>query len=243
MIPAFVLRRCILRRVVHNSLKHRYSTSTIPIWLRDDFSLWPTFLNEVEQGVLLKAALRKLDDNESRTMRRRRRDYLAGHPELASQSPDFGTPATKLFLPDEYYQFEEVIRSAPYITVLCTNMILFNKGHFDGVIKRYREIHVSSWGVDQTEPPLSSVLDRLHGLHPSGSATQIHVLHLASDGEILPHIDNTEASGSWIMGVSLGDERVLRVAPDEESTAAEPFEIALPSGSVYLQKFVKAALL
>ncbi|EIM90184.1 uncharacterized protein STEHIDRAFT_50297 [Stereum hirsutum FP-91666 SS1] len=190
--------------------------STIPPWLRDNFSLWPTFLNEVEQVVLLRAALRKLDDNESRTMRRRRRDYLAAHQETAPRLPSLGTPITKVFLPDEYYQFEE--------------------GHFDGVIKRYREIHVSSWGVNQPEPPLVSVLDRLHGLHPSGSATQTHVLHLASDGEILPHIDNTEASGSWIMGVSLGDERILRVAPDEKYTATEPFEIALPSGSVYLQK-------
>lgn len=131
----------------------------------------------------------------------------------------------------------------PTLLRSSTDIRLYYKGHFDGVIKRYREIHVSSWGVDQPEPPLVSVLDRLHGLHPSGSATQTHVLHLASDGEILPHIDNTEASGSWIMGVSLGDERILRVAPDEKYTATEPFEIALPSGSVYLQKSVKPTLL
>lgn len=96
--------------------------------------------------------------------------------------------------------------------------------------------------MDQPEPPLVSVLDRLRGLHPSGSATQTHVLHLASDGEILPHIDNTEASGSWILGVSLGHERILRVAPDEKYTATEPFEVVLPSGSVYLQKSVKPTL-
>lgn len=113
------------------------------------------------------------------------------------------------------------------------------QGHYDGVIRRYRETHVSSWAVDQVDSSsLSTILGRLRELHPGDRPTQTHVLHLASDGEILPHIDNTEASGSWIMGVSLGDERVLCMTPVEGFASAEPFEIPLPSGSVYLQKSV-----
>lgn len=116
MIPASVLPRCFLR-LGHNLPRRKYSTSTIPLWLRDNFSLWPTFLNEIEQTVLLRAALRKLDDNESRTMRRRRRDYLAAHQEATPRS-SLGTPITNVFLPDEYYHFEEVRGFASHITAL-----------------------------------------------------------------------------------------------------------------------------
>lgn len=117
MIPASVLPRCFLR-LGHNFPRRKYSMSTIPPWLRDNFSLWPTFLNEMEQAILLRAALRKLDDNESRTMRRRRRDYLATHQEAAPRLPSLGTPINEVFLPDEYYQFEEVRRFASHIAAL-----------------------------------------------------------------------------------------------------------------------------
>lgn len=52
--------------------------------------------------------------------------------------------------------------------------------------------------------------------------------------KLQPHVDNVEASGTWILGISLGDERVMRL----ESTSPErkKFEIALPSGSIYIQK-------
>ncbi|KAI0050903.1 hypothetical protein FA95DRAFT_1580977 [Auriscalpium vulgare] len=126
-----------------------------------------------------------------------------------------GRHADSKFLPDELYQFEE--------------------GHFDGVIKRYREMHVSSW--DEAESPtLSAALERLRSMFPTKHDTQTHLLHLASDGEILPHVDNVGASGSWILGVSLGAARVLRLEFMAEDTPAKPFEILLPSGSVYIQR-------
>lgn len=232
--------RCLPRHVYRAAYGRRYS-KLVPSWLQGDFKLWPAFLTEDEQAVLLKAALRKLDDNESRTMRRRRRDFLSS---LESSMTGFsgGTSSflTELFLPDEYYQFEEVRGTAAGARIRAHGT--FVKGHFDGVIKRYREIHVSSWSADSLEPPLSHVLDHLRALHPSNTPTQTHVIHLASDGEILPHVDNIEASGSWIMGVSLGDERILRMAPVEGFTSAEPFEVSLPSGSVYLQRLVKIYL-
>ena len=56
------------------------------------------------------------------------------------------------------------------------------QGHFDGVIRRYRETHVTAWPDDMPElPPL---IERLRSLHP-GEETQTHILHLASDGVIL----------------------------------------------------------
>jgi alkylated DNA repair protein alkB family protein 7 len=41
--------------------------------------------------------------------------------------------------------------------------------------------------------------------------TTTHALHLSPTGKIDPHVDNVDASGSVIIGVSLGAERVLRL--------------------------------
>jgi alkylated DNA repair protein alkB family protein 7 len=94
-------------------------------------------------------------------------------------------------------------------------------------------MHLTSWPESEI-PGLSSSLKRLYSLCPSHD-TQTHLLHLASSGEILPHVDNLSASGSWILGVSLGSERVLRM--ENPAEAEDSFDILLPSGSVYLQKY------
>lgn len=106
------------------------------------------------------------------------------------------------------------------------------QGHYDGVIRHYREMHLSSWPEDQ-DPGLSLVLARLRGLYPT-SDIQTHLLHLSSTGEILGHVDNIEASGTWILGVSLGASRVLRM--ESVSYPEDSFEVLLQSGSVYLQR-------
>jgi alkylated DNA repair protein alkB homolog 7 len=99
-------------------------------------------------------------------------------------------------------------------------------------------MRVSNWD-DENDPILKSALGRLETLYPNAGTTQTHLLHLASDGEILPHVDNIGASGSWILGVSLGSERVLRmesVENDMNETPACMFDVLLSSGSVYIQK-------
>ena len=108
----------------------------------------------------------------------------------------------------------------------------YDQGHYDGVIKNYREMHVSAWPEDQ--PRLSELLNRLRQFH-SEEPIQYHVLHLATDGEIHPHVDHLEAFGSWIVGVSLGSERILRL---EKEISGRKFvhDVTLPSGSVYTQK-------
>jgi alkylated DNA repair protein alkB homolog 7 len=81
---------------------------------------------------------------------------------------------------------------------------------------------------------LKPILERLYSLCPSQNI-QAHLLHLASYGEILPHVDNTSASGSWIVGVSLGAERTLRMEGPFEGLQ-RTFDVPLPSGSAYLQR-------
>jgi alkylated DNA repair protein alkB homolog 7 len=97
---------------------------------------------------------------------------------------------------------------------------------------------VSNWD-DEEDPILKSALGRLETLYPNAGTTQTHLLHLASNGEILPHVDNIGASGSWILGVSLGSERILRMESVENDVDGVPrcmFDVLLSSGSVYTQK-------
>ncbi|OXG34879.1 hypothetical protein C359_06336 [Cryptococcus neoformans Bt120] len=75
-------------------------------------------------------------------------------------------------------------------------------------------------------------------LPPAGTLT--HILHLAPMGAILPHVDNLEASGRVILGVSLGAERTLRLrrkfGDGEQGTDGEGWDVRLGSGSVYIQR-------
>ena len=93
--------------------------------------------------------------------------------------------------------------------------------------------------LDEGDPVLKSALGRLETLYPSTGNTQTHLLHLASNGEIHPHVDNIGASGCWILGVSLGSERTLRMESVEGGIDGIPqptFDVSLSSGSVYIQK-------
>jgi len=108
------------------------------------------------------------------------------------------------------------------------------QGHYDGVIHHFREIHLSSWPLDDFKG-LKAAVERLHSLCPTKDI-QTHLLHLASYGDILPHVDNISASGTWIIGVSLGDERILKMT--EVEGEKRDLYVALPSGSVYLQRSV-----
>lgn len=101
------------------------------------------------------------------------------------------------------------------------------------MITNYRETHVTSWPTDVLDF-LKPIIRRLEGLLPD-TKTQMHILHLSTDGEILPHLDNVDASGSCIVGISLGSSRVLRMEHVDDPDAF--FEVLLPSGSVYLQRY------
>lgn len=48
-------------------------------------------------------------------------------------------------------------------------------------------------------------------------------------------MDNVEASGQTIVGASLGAARILRLENDK----GEGWDVLLPSGSVYMQKWVE----
>ncbi|PPQ77532.1 hypothetical protein CVT25_011329 [Psilocybe cyanescens] len=208
-------RMGICRLLKNSGYHHHHSTvHQFP----DGFSYWPNYFTNKEQRTLLSASLYKLDSSETRQSRVKRKEYWKSRSN--DDQTELDPPAT-LFAPDDMYEFQEVRTTSG-----------FPKGHFDGVIHHYREMHLSSWPIDKF-CDLKSVLDRLYSLCPTQDV-QTHILHLASHGEILPHVDNTSASGRWILGVSLGHERVLKMR--EESQDGHEFSLTLPSGSVYLQR-------
>ncbi|KAJ7090287.1 hypothetical protein B0H15DRAFT_257502 [Mycena belliarum] len=186
----------------------RRSIATLHTLPPRDFTFLPDFFSLAEQRILLAVALQKLDAMESIQNRRRRKAFLQTG-RWASPPGAFGS-IRDIFFPDEYYEFEE--------------------GHFDGVIKHFREMHLTTW---PDVPELPSILSRLHSLFPPQDV-QTHLLHLATHGEIQPHVDNLAASGTWILGVSLGAERLLHL--QEQNQDGNSYQILLPSGSVYIQR-------
>ena len=124
----------------------------------------------------------------------------------------------------------------------CMNLTDTAKGHYDSVIHHFRESLLSTIPPSPSSTPhqpytwpnSKSLMQRIYALLPSpassssnpdpndtfppaGSST--HVLHLARNGNIQAHVDNVDASGSVIIGVSLGAERVLRLREKREEDA------------------------
>lgn len=56
-----------------------------------------------------------------------------------------------------------------------------------------------------------------------------HILHLSSNGYIDGHVDNINASGRMIVGISLGSERVMHLNAKDGD---EQFSVLLKPGSV-----------
>lgn len=204
--------------------------------LARDFLFWPTFFNESESRELLKMGLWKLDRADTTRKRRRRTDTKIGSSDSAA------SPSLQDLFEGEY-GFEEVRIPYSLVAVQMHDLTDMEQGHYDSVIHDYRETLLSSLPPSPSSD-LTSLLVRLyslirglevqsHSLPPQDTST--HLLHLSPKGVILPHVDNLEASGSVILGLSLGAERTMRL---KHKTADEGWELRLPSGSVYLQRYV-----
>ncbi|KAI9622722.1 hypothetical protein H4Q26_015004 [Puccinia striiformis f. sp. tritici PST-130] len=188
-----------------------------------DFVLYPRFLDDQEQDLILDHSLSRLDKMER--PRARRRCHLARADEKQS------TRGAKGFRDEKEYSFEA--------------------GHFDEVISGYREMQVaqlvpdlsitdsSSSTSDTTTSSYESlklILARLQAILPQSTRPPlIHLLHLSSKGKIDPHVDNLEASGSTIIGLSLGSTRVMRLGHKSVPIDAH-LKVLLPPGSVYIQR-------
>lgn len=119
------------------------------------------------------------------------------------------------------------------------------------MIHNYRESLITNLPPDAGSD-LARALARLYALVPSLSLpgpsdvsvadlppaeSSTHALHLAPEGAILAHVDNLDASGQTIVGASLGATRILRL--ERQGDESQGWDVLLPSGSVYVQKYVE----
>ena len=199
----------------------------------EDLIIYPNFLNEKEQRTMLTQLLRKLDrvcgkPKRSQSLLSQQRDqYKEGDLQRLFSHPDL-------------YRWET--------------------SHFDNVITGYREANIRSMTVPnvETEDGVKGILERLYKCLYENATDytreqaakppqnerlqdddlsiphwiQAHILQLSPKGAIQAHVDNEEAMGSTIMGLSLGESRQVEFENDKHGK----FTAELPSGSVYLQR-------
>ncbi|GAA6001991.1 uncharacterized protein JCM10292_001786 [Rhodotorula paludigena] len=245
-------RAAPLLRPLHPSCRCFSSSGTTPTSPHPALSVLPAYLSPAEQSLLLRHSLALLDQpaRTSAAGRKRRREWLTQHQR---HNPPWDPAAPPFFMGDDAYAWEE--------------------GHFDGVIRRYREMLVRDGMWHDVAPPagggersaLDAVLDKVYALLPApptatttAAATPpprapasppphliMHLLHLASTGSIAPHVDNLDAFGRTIVGVSLGGARVMRFERvsagagkgerEGEGDGPDRFDVLLEPGSAYIQ--------
>lgn len=103
----------------------------------------------------------------------------------------------------------------------------WNEGHFDGKIHNYREYLASNSFLF---PKLNEIKCRVSHFMMGKNMLPVHILELRHDGQILPHIDNIDYSGSIIAGLSLQRDCILTLSDSSESET-----ILLPRRSLYRQ--------
>lgn len=96
---SWVLRGAILPRSRLNLKTLSTQTRALP----EDFTFFHNVLSVPEQQILLAAALDNLDQKESARFRRKRKVFGSRVSQLSNIDS-----VSSLFLPDEYYNFEEV---------------------------------------------------------------------------------------------------------------------------------------
>ncbi|EGI69526.1 PREDICTED: alpha-ketoglutarate-dependent dioxygenase alkB homolog 7, mitochondrial isoform X2 [Acromyrmex echinatior] len=103
--------------------------------------------------------------------------------------------------------------------------------HWDNAIHGYRETEWKKWSKDS-----SQILDRVRRKAFSSEMIQlslVHILDLAPEGWIKPHIDSVRFCGGIIAGLSLLSDSVMRLAMEgheEECVAC----FLLPRRSLYI---------
>ena len=83
----------------------------------------------------------------------------------------------------------------------------FEPGHFDNVIRNYRE---QQQPLGRVREPSRALLQKLSAAAvPGAELLPVHVLELAADGVIGRHVDHVEYSGGTIAGLSLVSSAVM----------------------------------
>ncbi|XP_026670029.1 alpha-ketoglutarate-dependent dioxygenase alkB homolog 7, mitochondrial isoform X2 [Ceratina calcarata] len=106
----------------------------------------------------------------------------------------------------------------------------YERSHWDDAIHSYRETERSKWNERNTE-----IINRIReNAFPIGTSQipLIHVLDLAPEGWIKPHVDSVRFCGQIIAGLSLLTDSVMRLTMVNNETQYKDF--LLPRRSLYI---------
>lgn len=103
--------------------------------------------------------------------------------------------------------------------------------HWDDAIHGFRETERSRWGKAS-----SNILSRMHqyAFCTGEQLPQVHVLDLAKDGVIKPHVDSVRFCGSIICGLCLLSDAVMRLVHVQNKD--QVVDIFLQRRSLYVMK-------
>ncbi|ORX44453.1 hypothetical protein DM01DRAFT_1312491 [Hesseltinella vesiculosa] len=113
----------------------------------------------------------------------------------------------------------------------------YEAGHFDGVITGYRETSASTWSpkasIDQWMTTF--IQQRIYSMFPDSYRwLPPHILDLAVDGSISPHVDNIQASGSIVAGLCL--KSPCKMILEHQTDPSCAVEVFLDKNCFYIQR-------
>lgn len=106
----------------------------------------------------------------------------------------------------------------------------YERSHWDDAIHSYRETERSKWNERNAE-----IINRIRETaFPKGMSQipLIHVLDLAPEGWIKPHVDSVRFCGEIIAGLSLLTDSIMRLKMVDNETLCKDF--LLPRRSLYI---------
>ncbi|POV93988.1 hypothetical protein PSHT_16499 [Puccinia striiformis] len=167
----------------------------------------PEIPRRSEQDLILDHSLSRLDKMER--PRARKRCHLTRADEKLS------TRGAKGFQDEKEYSFEA--------------------GHSTKSFQVYREMQVAKFVPDLSITDSSSSTSDTTTSSTNRSSSSLLDSKRSCPRKIDPHVDNLEASGSTIIGLSLGSTRVMRLGHKSVPIDAH-LKVLLPPGSVYIQR-------
>jgi alkylated DNA repair protein alkB family protein 7 len=108
----------------------------------------------------------------------------------------------------------------------------YETSHWDDAIHHYRETERSRWNKKNEE-----IINRVRSLAfpPNVSPLKlVHVLDLAKNGVIKPHVDSVRFCGTTIAGISLLSSSIMRLRLEEDKEVY--CDVLLPRLSLYVMK-------
>lgn len=133
-----------------------------------------------------------------------------------------------LVAPDVVTEEEECILAAECSKILRRRR--YEEGHWDQVIEKFKEMERSRWS-ERAQQILKKI--RAVPILPPGLPyfPAVHVIDLAQDGFIRPHVDAIKFSGRVVAGVSLLSPAVMRFKEESRDSYIDVF---LPRRSMYM---------